>query len=89
MWVCQRKPEQEIENPFIKEFPLGSRFKYLGATMVVTAHYDHFAFVLSGTVIPKLIADYIDGNGVLRQAAFSVSELPGLISEQATSQEPS
>jgi hypothetical protein len=81
MWPFSRKKDQPKESYLevgikeLKEFrDIGDSFKYLGRTMVVTRHHTFDGF----DVWPKLICDYADNHGVLRQAVFGLHELEGL-----------
>jgi hypothetical protein len=61
---------------------VGEEFTYLGRTMRVTAHYRISLFCWSICKIPCIQAEYVDDNGVIRQAMFSVPECEALIVQQ-------
>jgi hypothetical protein len=79
MWPFKNsKKTQELENPFEKLFPLGSRFNYLGLSLIVTGHYE----VWPGLgMVPRLTADYVDRHGRIQSVTFALRELPGLRAE--------
>jgi hypothetical protein len=77
MWPFKKKSEPE--NPFIVLFPLGARINYLGARLVVTDHW--IASPGRHGRTPRLRADYINAQGDIKTAGFSIGELPALIAE--------
>lgn len=58
---------------------IGETFNYLGITCIVTGHCEYLGMI---GFVPILICDYVDGRGQIRQAKFSLRELPGLIKQQ-------
>ena len=57
---------------------IGETFNYLGVTCIVTGHVEFNGFELC----PRLLADYVDKNGVIRQVSFGYGELIGLKQQQ-------
>lgn len=73
----------DVFNMLKEHFPLGSKFNYLGAEVLVTHHYLYDpSAVLTGSCPydPKLIGDYRDNNGVIRSLTLSPFEAYRLIS---------
>lgn len=70
-----------------EKFPKGSRFKYLGVDCIVTKTWELYPDYMICTqpwvpcpsipylaTRPKLFADYVDKNGVIREISFSYAE---------------
>lgn len=58
---------------------IGETFSYLGRLCIVTGHFEVWDM---GCLVPMLLCDYVDKNGVIRQAKFPLRALPGLIKQQ-------
>ena len=71
---------QDLRNEMIAKlqarFPIGSEFRYLGRTLIVTGHWEDsvnlYHFHLAR--LPKLRADYADDHGVLHSITLDAVE---------------
>jgi hypothetical protein len=77
MWPFKKEPDgkaefvyQEPENPFVKRFPIGSEFQYLGVRMCVRSHWDMFMAGYCCVRQPKLTAEYVDAHGLFQRKQF-------------------
>lgn len=94
MWPFSKRqePEQEPDPVMaaadaavaaLKEWRgVGDEFTYLGRTMRVIAHHRLSCVGWSVCKIPCIQAEYVDNDGVIRRAMFSVPECEALIVQQ-------
>jgi hypothetical protein len=75
---------QKPENQFEKDFPPGTRFKYLDIEMLSVSVWD--GYVMSG--YPTLTSEYVDANGVINKKTFRFSMYDVLMAENGKN-EPS
>ena len=74
MWPFKKKTEPELSwidsqvVDLIAFRGVGEKLKYLGIDMIVCNHRNHMG-------LPRLICDYVDNNGIVRQVQFSHTEL--------------
>lgn len=54
---------------------VGQTFNYLGRTCIVSRHCEWWPYA---GCIPRLVCDYADDYGVIRQAVFRIDEIPAL-----------
>lgn len=78
----ERKRKFDDEVAKLKSFrDIGEKFNYLGAKMIVVAHFRRGVDPEGTYQEPILKCDYINNLGEIKDAYFSTDELPTLIKE--------